>query len=243
METLKLIIELLKVIIWPTVALIVVWKFRQQILALIPNLREAKFAGAEFRWEQKMEAKIEAKIEEVNERLTEATNTKEIESLPMRITQFKTDDTVMLAFATGKSWEENIKYDIYYDPVGRKNHTAFSYVGLYRDQSIEYVGKITKIFCCDYENGKLVPTNGDDLSMLSDGEYQRIKNTIETAHYDIEEGHKFYLVDNFQKTRFVKTTPYGIMSKKYFWLDEYEGFKHNMSAQEMAAFLTGKTWA
>lgn len=241
MEIFKLIVELLKILIWPIVVIYAIHKFGKQILALIPNIREMKIAGAEIKWEKKLEARIEEKIQEVTEKPKDEVEQKD-QPIEIRPYPHKPDDRVMLAFATGKSWKENLDYRIYYDPVSRNNNTPFTFLGLYRDQSIKYVGKVSKIFCCDYEDGVLKPTNGNSLDMITTEEYERIKNTIETANYEIENNHKFYLVEEFYETAFIKSSAGGIMSKKYFWLDEYGNFTIGMNAQQIAAFLNGKTW-
>ncbi|MEO6239802.1 MAG: hypothetical protein ABIQ40_00635 [Bacteroidia bacterium] len=152
-------------------------------------------------------------------------------------------NTTMLVFAAGQSYNENITYDLYYDPVGRKHNTPFTYIGLYTDGSISAVGKLNKIVYCDYEEGELVGTNSEDLSRLSKNEYERIKNTIEnTDYYDLEHGHKFFLVDKFYLTDYIKISDYGLRSKRYFWLDEINGFKENMTVEEIANLLSKKEW-
>lgn len=153
------------------------------------------------------------------------------------------ENHTLLAFTANESLDENLKYRIYYDPVTRNHNTPFKYIGLYANKTVLAVGKLNKIICCDFENGKLVATNGDDLNKLTKGEYNRIKDTIEnTDYYDLTEGSKFFLVDNFYKTTYTKTSFSSIRAKKYFWLDEIEGFKENMTAEQIAKLLDGKTW-
>lgn len=149
----------------------------------------------------------------------------------------------MLAFTAHESLTENLKYRIYYDPADRSHNSPFKYVGLYSDKTVVAVGQLNRIVYCDYVDGNLVPTHGDDLTTLSQDEYNRIKETIEnTDYYDLESGNKFFLVDNFYKTNFIKTSFSSIRAKKYFLLDEIEGFKKGMTAQEIAKLLSGKTW-
>lgn len=146
----------------------------------------------------------------------------------------------LLAFTASKSLTENFQYRIYYDPVTRNHSYPFNYIGLYADKTIVAVGKLNKIVYCDWDNGKLVATHGDDLTKLTEEEYNRIKETIEnTDYYDLESGNKFFLVDNFYKTNF-KTAPF--RAKKYLWLDNIDGFKDGMTAEQIAKLLDGKTW-
>ena len=146
----------------------------------------------------------------------------------------------MLVFTAGTSLNENLKYRIYYDPVKRKNNSPFNYIGLYAKKTVVAIGKLEKIVCCDYEDGKLIMTNDEDISSLTNDEYTRIKETIEnTSYYNLGHGEKFFLVDNFYPTNY-KTAPF--QSKKYLWLNNVEGFTDGMTAEQIAKLLDGKTW-
>jgi hypothetical protein len=150
------------------------------------------------------------------------------------------ENKTLLAFTASLSLTENLKYRIYYDPATRNHNFPFNYIGLYEDKTIVAVGKINKIVYCDWDNGKLLAAHGDDLTRLSEEEYNRIKETIEnTDYYDLESGNKFFLVDNFYKTNF-KTAPF--RTKKYLWLDNIDGFMDGMTAEQIAKLLEGKTW-
>ncbi len=152
------------------------------------------------------------------------------------------ENQVMLAFTTGQSFPENKKYNLYYDPATRNHNIAFSYVGLYKDKRVQAIGKLVKTVHCDYENGKLIPTMNRDLDLTKD-EYNRIKEVIETTeYYDLRRGTKFLLVDNFEETDFIKTSPSAIRAKKYFFLKDFDGFREGMSATELANLLKKHTW-
>jgi hypothetical protein len=149
----------------------------------------------------------------------------------------------MLVFTANESLNENFKYRIYYDPVTRSHNSPFKYIGLYQNKTVVAVGKIEKVVFCDYENGKLIATNDDDLARLTQDEYNRIKEIIEnTDYYRLQHGNKFYLVDNFCKTEYIKTSFSSVRSKKYFWLDEIEGFKDDMTTEQIAKLLYRRTW-
>ena len=155
-----------------------------------------------------------------------------------------TKDSTMLAFAVALSIDENKKYNIYYDPASRSHNYPFKYIGLYHDKEIVAVGEVKKIIYCDYniEKKKLIPTDGKELNLTED-EYDRIKDTIlNTPYYDLEEGNKFFLVDNFYPTHFKKSSDYALRAKKYFWLNEIIGFHDGMTAAELAKLLSGREW-
>jgi len=153
------------------------------------------------------------------------------------------ENRTLLVFTASESHEDNFKYNIYYDPVIRNHNTPFRFVGLYYDKTVVGVGQLNKIICCDYKAGKLIATNGDDINRLSEDEYKRVKNIIEkTDYYDLKRGTKFFLVDKFYKTNYKKTSFSSLRAKKYFWLDEIQGFKENMTAEQIAKLIEGRTW-
>jgi hypothetical protein len=153
------------------------------------------------------------------------------------------ENRTMAVFTAGDSFIDNLKYRIYYDSVSRSHNYPFQYIGLYVNKTVAAIGKLEKIVCCDLIDNKLVATNDDDLSKLTEIEYDRIKETIiNTDYYDLKQGNKFFLVDNFYETNYIKTSFSSLRSKKYFWLDEIHGFQENMTAEQLANLLNEKTW-
>ena len=146
----------------------------------------------------------------------------------------------MLAVAAGTTFEDNLKYNIYYDPALRTHGYHFRYIGLYKSWAIRAVGEVSKIVYCDYdkENDVLIPTKDDDVFItLTRDEKERIKKVIkETDYYELERGNKFFLVDKFYETEYTLDSP--IQGKQYFWLNEFLGFNKNMSSNDLAALLS-----
>jgi hypothetical protein len=153
------------------------------------------------------------------------------------------ENSTMLAFTASESLEDNLRYRIYYDPATRSHNSPFRYIGLYQNKAVVAVGRLEKIIYCDYEGGELIATHNDDLSRLTPDEYNRIKETIEnTDYYDLTKGNKFFLVDNFYSTKYIKTSFSSIRAKKYFWLNEINGFKDGMTSEQIATLLNNQTW-
>ncbi|HVT61994.1 MAG TPA: hypothetical protein VHD33_00700 [Legionellaceae bacterium] len=156
-----------------------------------------------------------------------------------------TERYTMLAVTASTSIDINRKYNIYYDPATRSHNIPFYYLALYEGRSIVAVGRLTKIIYCDYENGKLVSSNGYPLTLTAE-EYDRIKTTIEeTPYYDLRRGVKFFLVEKFIDTNFQKISPSGLRAKKYFFLNDpntIKGYNENMSVEEIAEVLKHNTW-
>ncbi|HBL74605.1 MAG: hypothetical protein A2W90_00200 [Bacteroidetes bacterium GWF2_42_66] len=189
---------------------------------------------------EKLEKIISAELETIRGQVTATEEKEEINLVTKNI-----ENHIMLAFAVGTSLAENLKYNIYYDPSNRSHYRRFKYIGLYADKAILYVGKISKIVHCNYDkvNKQLVSTNDYDLTLLSEDEKNRIIGIIEnTEYYDLQVGIKFFLVDKFYDTNYMKTSAYPLRAKKYFFLDEIKGFKEGMTAQQVAKLLDEKFW-
>lgn len=268
MELFKNITSLIEVLIWPGLILAIILIFRNDLKGLISQIKQAKLPGG---IELEMEVKKDQIIEEtknelskiqnlaiadpekeemlrqlVTEKLNEIARVEtaiKVDPAPVQLPETSIRDKTMLAFATGESLIENMKYALYYAPVNRNDNYPFKYVGLYADKTVQAVGELKKIASCDLINDDLVGTNGFNVDLLTNDEKQRIIEVIQnTSYYDIRQGHKFYLVDNFYSTYYYKSSAYGIMSKKYFWLDTIPGFRIGMSGSQLASLLNDKYW-
>lgn len=268
MEIAKLIVALIGELIWPTLILVLILMFYKEIKTRLSDLRELEFPGG---FKAKLnETKILALSEETTEELIKIDKEDEINEaekqklkLELITEQFKRvteqvelnseskekgekkniKNSTLIIFTANQSRKENLKYNIYYDPVTRNHNSPFRYIGLYQNMKVFAIGKVTKRICCNLKNGELVATHGDNLQNLSDDEYKRIKEIIQTTDYfDLDEGLKFYLVDNFYTTNFIKGSDYPLRAKKYIWLDEIKGFNEDIDTQELAKLLEGKEW-
>lgn len=153
------------------------------------------------------------------------------------------DRKTLLAFTATDSWSENLKYNLYYDPANRRHSSPFKYVGLYLNKKVIAVGVLGKIVVCNYDGGKLIATAEGGLDNVNDNEYNRIKGIIEdTDYYDLKNGSKFFLVDKFYPTNFIKTSFSSVRAKRYFWLDQIKGFEDGMTAEQVAQLLNGETF-
>ncbi|MDF2449470.1 MAG: hypothetical protein K0R26_1974 [Bacteroidota bacterium] len=267
MEKAKLIIDLIGMLIWPTVVMTIVLIFRKQIIIRLKDIKEVEFGGFKAKLN---EIKVEALTEETTDALKNIDSEKNISDGEKEILkkQYISDqlkrithqieeprekkvssenidikETTLLAFTANTSRQENLKYNLYYDPTSRNHNSPFKYIGLYASGEIFAVGTVKKIAYCDYKNGELIGTYGFDISTLTTDEYNRIKGVIEnTKYYNLDEGHKFFLVDEFNQTHYIKSSDYALRSKKYFWLDDIPAYKKGMSSKQIAELLNGKTW-
>jgi hypothetical protein len=270
MELAKLILEYIKALIYPTLIGIILWIFRKHIVNLVNSITKFKGFGIDAEFEKRIDAKLQEIKDDFNstdantleaekrisniiaqelksvlekgDQINPSNQTSVLEKYPE--IKLNTKNNTMLVFAVGLSLKENLKYNIYYDPVDRNHNYSFKYIGLYFKGEIVAVGELKKIVYCDYDEDthNLIPTDGRVLNITED-ETNRIKDTIiYTDYYELEKGNKFFLVDKYYGTHFKKNSDSGIRAKKYFWLNEIEGFNEGMSAEELAILLNNRTW-
>ncbi|HBQ59857.1 MAG TPA: hypothetical protein DD671_09610, partial [Balneolaceae bacterium] len=90
---------------------------------------------------------------------------------------FEVKSHTMMAVSCGDSYDENIDYSIYYDPVERNHNLPFAYLGIYKYKRIRHIGKVEKIVACDLVENELVCTREDyrkDFDDLTKEEVERI---------------------------------------------------------------------
>ncbi|HMK61808.1 MAG TPA: hypothetical protein VK452_11790 [Dissulfurispiraceae bacterium] len=153
---------------------------------------------------------------------------------------FKDESEYMLVVTAGTSIKENLEFGIYYDPVYRNHNTDFRFIGLYSNKAIVAIGEVLHCVWADLVDNKLEIKN--DVS-VPEAIKQRIKEIIiKTSYYDIQEGHKFYVVDAFTPTNYVKRSPGSLRGKTYFRVLDLPGWKPGVSTVELAQNLYGKEW-
>jgi hypothetical protein len=265
-----LVLKFIEVLIWPCMIVGVVLLFRKPLRSRVNNLTELEVGNlvrAKLH-KKKIDAVLQETISEVNEILParlSITEYKELENyfanqlhrinqpgvtsiekiIPAKLPEENVGECTMLAVAVGISVEDNRRYRIYYDPANRTHATPFRYLGFYCDMTIFAVGEVELIAYCDLEDEQLTGTNGFRVELLDSDQRRRIIAAMKAApvhDYDIHKGHKFFLLKDFADTDFSKSSNYALRSKRYFWLDEIEGFKAGMSTTELAHSLEGKTW-
>jgi len=153
----------------------------------------------------------------------------------------KDEADYMLVVTAGISLKENIEYGLYYDPVTRNHNTDFKYLGLYSNKSIVAVGEVVNCVSADLGENKIIIHNS---TKEVSGEIQgRILEMIKnTDYYDIRKGHKFYVVDRFYETNYIKKSPGSLRGKRYFKISDILGGKSGMSGSELAELINDKEW-
>ncbi|MGL5718356.1 MAG: hypothetical protein ACRCX2_35455, partial [Paraclostridium sp.] len=129
---------------------------------------------------------------------------------------------IMKAVPVGDSLELNKKYNIYYNP--KYSYSSFQYLGLYSNKAIREIGKIIKIVDRDFNEGEVkynVIYPGQS-SVLLESEQSKISSMVEEAKnigHDINDGHRFYIVEKFETTNYIKYSVGGLQGHKNFNLE------------------------
>lgn len=153
-------------------------------------------------------------------------------------------ERTMLGVPTNASLPQNQDYHIYYEPARRNHSKGFAYLGLYNEKAIRFVGRIQKTVLANW-NGETVSFPPEQRVTLQDEELARLISMFQdTDYFTINQGHRFYFVDEFNSTTYTKSSPYPLQGKKYFALDELHprNFKAGMSGPQLAELLDGQDW-
>jgi hypothetical protein len=143
----------------------------------------------------------------------------------------------------GPSYRDNEQWRLYYCPSDRTRRTT-RYLGIYADRQVRSIGIISKVVTCSIQNekGNVTALDGTDLTL---GEKQRILAASRNSHthgWQIEEGHKFYLCDEWEETCYRKASKGGIPGHRYFDLRKIFTPAPPGSLVEIAEGLREHTW-
>jgi hypothetical protein len=131
------------------------------------------------------------------------------------------DQHTLRAMACGQSFDLNVKHQFYFDDATR-GYRPFTYLGIYASKSVRCIGRVENMIVADYspDEGLTVLENESDVT---DEQKERlIKSIIESVDegWNIQTGHRFFLLKDFCETDFQKTSPGGIFRVRYFDLKE-----------------------
>jgi hypothetical protein len=151
-------------------------------------------------------------------------------------------DQMLRAVTVGKTFEDNLKYKLYYDPATR-GYSEHGYLGLYKDKAIRAVGKIITIVEADEVNGQLIIKS--QTAMTTSEQEKNILDAIKSSRiygWMVDKDHKFFCVDEFVGTSYMKSSKFPLQGTKFFDLDELIGTEDQKTSQYIAKLLDGKTW-
>ena len=149
---------------------------------------------------------------------------------------------ILRAMACGQSFDLNIKYKFYFDLASR-GYSDFNYLGIYKGKTIRYIGKTENIIEANLDKSKGLEVINSEFKVTQEQE-KRLTEAIKESNnngWSLSSGHRFFLLNEFCKTNFRKTSPGGMIRSKYFNLENYfDSVPNNM--KELAEGLKTKTW-
>lgn len=151
----------------------------------------------------------------------------------------------MLIVPCGMSIKDNFQYRMYYDPATR-THSRATHIGLYNNKRVKGIGKIVNLVRADLDESTNTLKIITETSPTTEDQKQRIigiiKASLTTLGWSIKSGHKFFCLDDLEKTNFVKSTSGGIMGKRYENLQAKTGLDKNTATFQFAEALNKETW-
>lgn len=153
----------------------------------------------------------------------------------------------MRAITAGVSFDENMEFGVYYDQKER-GYSSHAYIGLYKDKAVRAIGKISKVFCADYDQAseQFLSIQNEQGELPTSDEKERVVRIMNCAlkdhGWDIYQGHRFFLVDEFFETNYRKSTKYPIQRTRFFDLQNILGLQELPSVADLADHLKKHEW-
>lgn len=144
--------------------------------------------------------------------------------------------------------DENKKYGLYYVSARAAGAFKMGFLGLYKDKTVKYIGKVTSIITARYDSGRCNPIFSPENKNLTEKDKENVKLAMSEAYqkreWTFDVNHHFYIVEEFIETNFVKKSYGGMRIAKWFDLKSELDveFNSNISAKELAESLKGKEW-
>lgn len=156
------------------------------------------------------------------------------------------DACILFAPGCGRSFEDNLKYRLYYCPAAWSRREA-AYLGIYANRAVRAIGRIAKVVACEVDADSGTVTELPGAGSLSPDERHRILAASQSAlannGWDLgRTPHKFYLCDRLEPTEFRKESPGGMRGHRYFDLEEILGGAIPESVGELAQLLRRPVW-
>lgn len=150
---------------------------------------------------------------------------------------------VLRAMACGQSFNLNVKHKFYFDLADR-GYSDFQYLGIYNQKAVRYIGEVANNIEADYVDGELdiksstFPVNKEQQLRL----VEAIQDSIDSGWDNVAIGHRFFLLKDFTKTDFRKTSKGGIFRVRYFKLAEVLDEQDLAGLKLIADRLSRITW-
>lgn len=153
------------------------------------------------------------------------------------------DHNVLRAVSCRHSYNLNVKYQFYFDPV-RSSYRDFKYLGIYTWKSVRHIGLVENMIEADWneETGLKIKNSTHPVSKEQEQRLiEAIKESVDTGWGFIKTNFRFFLLSNLTDTDFKKASPGGIRSLRYLNLESVLG-KVPDDIKMVAEQLRTKTW-
>jgi len=148
--------------------------------------------------------------------------------------------------AVNTTYEINTKYNLYYNWAETPGATGYDYLGLYKNKKVSKIGKIIARIIASLEGNevKYIIEQGEMTEDIEKRISLAIKESQNGYGYRMDKPHRFYIMEEFVKTNYKKTSKGGLWGTKNVNLVEIMGTALNKDtdASEIAKVLEEKTW-
>lgn len=149
---------------------------------------------------------------------------------------------LMRAVPCGSSYEDNLKFGIYYMPETR-GFSDHSIIGLYYKKAIRALGEIKAVALFSESSPMKIKVEKGAIDKSDESRVQAIVEAAQTRlGWDISEGHRFFIVRDFHATEFKKESPGGLFGVKYFNLKDEVKEIERKALSQVANELSLKSW-
>lgn len=151
-------------------------------------------------------------------------------------------NSILRVMACGQSYELNVKYQFYFD-LAERGYSKFKYLGIYKWKTVSYIGELENVIEASYDDTNGLNIINSEFEVTNQQKERLVNAIIESIDegWDVYSDHRFFLLKNFTKTDFRKTSPGGLFRVRFFNLEKY--FKTMPSTtEEIAEKLKKETW-
>jgi len=130
-------------------------------------------------------------------------------------------NNVLRAMACGQSYDLNVKHQFYFDLASR-GYSDFKFLGVYKWKSVRHIGLVENMIQADWDENNGLAVRNSKFPVTKEQE-QRLVEAIKESiaeGWGVAKDHRFFLLTDFKKTDFKKTSPGGIFRVRFFNLED-----------------------
>ena len=129
-------------------------------------------------------------------------------------------NNVLRAMACGQSYDLNVKHQFYFDLASR-GYSDFKFLGIYKWKSVRQIGLVENMIQADWDAVNGLEVKNSKYPVTKEQEQKLIEAIKESINegWGVAKDHRFFLLSDFTKTDFKKTSPGGIFRVRFFNLE------------------------